>query len=555
MAKEKTSTIEESKKEFTFLYEVLGIVAILISLISLTRLGIVGKYGMLTFRLLFGDWYFIFLVLLAALGIYFLFVHRSLQIKNIRYLGILLILIALITLTHFSMHNFVTKLEGNELSNTFLLYLDYFKNGRSEMLVGGGIIGALLFYLSYFLLSKTGTIIVNVILIFVGCVFITKKTIVEFFQMMGKWFKKTFGGAMHLSSNLKKVFKKFNNDYTVKEKNNKQYKIKYLNDSSISSKEQERVSLENLKKIKKALDHLNIFYQNVDYLLCSHISVYFVKSLQKINFEVFRITLKKTISDPFLIRYDKEHNIVIIEVNNKIINHISMKQIVEKNLSGIVLGLDDRNEYINTLENIIIISDNNNLYRYYLSTLILYSHFLTRCENENYTLIDLNNNLSMLNFCVNKYENEITYFKTLKEEVDKIIDKLNKGNASTIEEYNKKSKDKIKKNYIFINGIEKIYENEEIVKIFEYLLMTTNVIGFQIIVGLTSNKVLKNEKIRLFNYKLFLKNNFDYTTNTIGYGMMDVINKNSEGFLKYKEMLIRLNLVLITPEEIDKIKK
>ena len=85
--------------------------------------------------------------------------------------------------------------------------------------------------------------------------------------------------------------------------------------------------------------------------------------------------------------------------------------------------------------------------------------------------------------------------------------------------------------------------------------MTTNVIGFQIIVGLTSNKVLKNEKIRLFNYKLFLKNNFDYTTNIIGYGMMDVINKNSEGFLKYKEMLIRLNLVLITPEEIDKIKK
>ena len=94
MAKEKTSTIEENKKEFTFLYEVLGIVAILISLISLTRLGIVGKYGMLTFRLLFGDWYFIFLVLLAALGIYFLFVHRSLQIKNIRYLGILSIVIA-----------------------------------------------------------------------------------------------------------------------------------------------------------------------------------------------------------------------------------------------------------------------------------------------------------------------------------------------------------------------------------------------------------------------------------------------------------------------------
>ena len=35
----------------------------------------------------------------------------------------------------------------------------------------------------------------------------------------------------------------------------------------------------------------------------------------------------------------------------------------------------------------------------------------------------------------------------------------------------------------------------------------------------------------------------------------NLIELNSEGFLKYKEMLIRLNLVLITPEEIDKIKK
>ena len=60
------------------------------------------------------------------------------------------------------------------------------------------------------------------------------------------------------------AFKKFNNDYTVKEKNNKQYKIKYLNDSSISGKEQEKVSLENIKKIKKALDHLNIFYHQVN---------------------------------------------------------------------------------------------------------------------------------------------------------------------------------------------------------------------------------------------------------------------------------------------------
>ena len=110
---------------------------------------IVGKYGMLTFRLFFGDWYFIFLLLLGALGVYFLFVHHRFTIKNIRYLGTVMIALAIITLSHFAMHNFVSKYEGNSFKNTILLYFDYFKNGRNDMMIGGGLVGCILFYLLF----------------------------------------------------------------------------------------------------------------------------------------------------------------------------------------------------------------------------------------------------------------------------------------------------------------------------------------------------------------------------------------------------------------------
>lgn len=554
MGKEKISKVESEKKEFIFLYELLGIIFILVSLISIARLGIIGKYGMLIFRLLFGDWYFIFIIAFGALGVYFLFVHHHMEIKNIRYLGILLILIALVTLTHFSMHNYVKKLAGNELKNTLLLYFDYFKNGRNEQMTGGGIIGCLFFYLSYFLLSSVGTIIINIILIFIGIVFISKKTIVDFLKTIGEWFKKTFGGAVKIKVKVKNIFEKFNKDYTVRTTENKILKINYLNDSIPVSKNS-KTCMEYSLGIKKVLDHLNIFYQEVTYLDCNHISVYFIKTRQKVNFEVFRITLKKIINEQFLIRFNKDDNLIIVEVNKEKLRNVMMKEVVEKNLPGIVLGIDDRNKIVNTWENVIIISENNNIYRYYFATLVLYPHFLVTTRNEEYNLIDLNENLKMLEGFVNNYTTQLEYFKNMKDLFDQTVQKINDGNASNIEEYNKKHKEKIKKQFFYINGIEKIYQYNDLIKIFEYLLITSKAIGFQIIVGLTCNQNLTNEKIRLFNYKIFLKNDFDYSEKILGYGMIDVINPSYEGFLKYQDLLLRINLLMILPEEIDRLKK
>jgi hypothetical protein len=58
MGKEKKMYIEQNKKELTFYYELIGVSTILLSLLALARLGLVGYYLMMSFRIVFGDWYF-----------------------------------------------------------------------------------------------------------------------------------------------------------------------------------------------------------------------------------------------------------------------------------------------------------------------------------------------------------------------------------------------------------------------------------------------------------------------------------------------------------------
>ena len=56
MGKEKKRKEDGDKKELTFYYEIVGIITILISIITLARLGNSGKWLMIFFKLLFGDW-------------------------------------------------------------------------------------------------------------------------------------------------------------------------------------------------------------------------------------------------------------------------------------------------------------------------------------------------------------------------------------------------------------------------------------------------------------------------------------------------------------------
>ena len=558
MAKEKLSEYEQKTKEFIFVYEVAGIVCLLFSLISIARLGIVGKYGMLTFRLFFVGWYFIFLLLLGALGVYFLFVHHRFTIKNIRYLGTVMIALAIITLSHFAMHNFVSKYEGNSFKNTILLYFDYFKNGRNDMMIGGGLVGCILFYLLFLLFSKVGTIIFCIVVIFVGIVFVCKKTVFEFFKMVKIGLKKCFGGAFKYSKKVGSKLKQFNDDYIVKDKVTKPLPLRKLNNEVVDTSKENKLMLEYIMNIKKELSHLSIFYQDISYIICNHISVIFIKTYQQVNYEVLRISLCKILNEPFLIRYDKKNDMIVIEVNNLIGNSLRMKEALihssTENLE-IVIGKDDRNDYVICDENLLIISQNDSVYRNYLTSLIFYPKFQKTINEYEIYLLDLNNNLYQFENLGIEFGTTLDFLRTIKTKMDEKLEVLNNNNTNNIDEYNKTSPEKLKKTLVYINGIEKIIDSFEYNQILEYLLITGGNIGYKFIGGCTSGEINLDSLMKSFAYRVFLDNNFNNAFNYVNRRMISSINNKIGGFLKYRDLLIRISLLMLTKEELDKLKR
>ena len=61
MGKEKVKSNSEVKKQSVFYLEIVGVVLVLISFITLINIGLIGNYLTLIFKLLFGDWHFLVL--------------------------------------------------------------------------------------------------------------------------------------------------------------------------------------------------------------------------------------------------------------------------------------------------------------------------------------------------------------------------------------------------------------------------------------------------------------------------------------------------------------
>lgn len=548
MGKEKIASIDNKRKEYTFYYEIVGIICLIIAIVTIARLGIIGLYAMLIFRLLFGDWYFLFVILLGLAGLYFLIVHRAMQIKNIRYLGIILILLTLLILSHFSMHNFVKNYDGNPFKLSVSLYLDYFKNARGEMMIGGGLFGGCLFYLFYYLFSSVGIIIVCVLLIFVGIVFLSKKTIVEFVRGIVNCFKKFFGKTKTFRFKIKNKIKVFDESY----QQNSHKKVRILKMRNLEDPIQD-LNLETtrcdelLYYFKKALDYMGIFYQKVDYIISYHISSFFIYTNQTINFEVFYVSINKFIKEKFLIRYDEINKIVIVEVNNLHPIALGFKEALKQVKIGqltLTLGKDDRNNYINLDENLLIIGLPNRQYLEYLKDLIKYLYYQDAHKEHMVYLFDLHGDLAELANLVDKYEINCQNLEDYITNFENELEILNKEACSSITEYNKKHQSgKLPLPWFFINGLEVINDNSKYEERLNYLIRTSMNIGYVFVGGLTADRILSQTMMSGFGYKIILKNDFNFTERLLGLDYIKPIDSLVEGFLRYRDLTIRLSLL------------
>ena len=543
MAKEKVQQIDIKDSERLFHYEIIGIVVLILSIFAITKMGLIGLYLMLIVKVLFGDWYFLIFMLLIAYAIRCIIFHTKLKISNIRYLGLFLIILSLILLSHFSMHKYIKNYDENNLMLTLKLYLNFFKNQATDSIVGGGIIGCLIFYLGYYLLSEFGVVLLSIFFIFIGIVFISKKTIKDFITIIILFIKKTYELIYKTKHKLKSNVDSFDNSYV---KNKIRFKISKIDNNQYYNKELE-ISKRNVEIIKKTLNGMNVFYNEISYIICRNITVYFIDTHYNYSFEAFYRNISKYLHN-IQLKVDETDGNLIVEVNNlnPVPLRISEIQLENKEM---IIGIDDRNNFIKLDINenkLFIFSKNKITTTDYLDSIILSQlHFKTKIE---YHYIDLYKTsfLSTSN-SLNELDNIIT-------DLNNKISLFNSNNVSNIYEYNKKNNKKMSFVLVIINGFNDNYIDNLIYEKILYLIETSNNYGyffiFSSIDGLNKYADLYNQ----FNYRLFLEQTGSYTKQCLSNVDFKILSTNCEGFLIYKGLVLRMCLLMMTDYEKNNIK-
>lgn len=539
MGKEKAQKIETRENERLFFYEILGIILLILAMLAIGKMGFIGLYLMLILKLLFGDWYFMIIILMIVFAIRSIIIHKKLKITNIRYLGIIIFLLALILLSHFSMHKYIKDYDQNYLKLTLSLYFNSFKNQTPDLIIGGGIIGAILFYLSYYLLSEVGVIFVSIILLFLGIVFITKLTIKDFFLRIYSFFRNSYKFFKDTILKFRETIDKYDKSYV---KTKVKFKISKVNNDVNYKKELEYAS-RNVETIKKVLNSMNVFYNDISYVVARNVTTYFINSHYSFSYEAFRRNLKNYFMN-FTLKKDEVNKELLVEINNITPTPLRIYELEEVSTSNIIFGIDDRNEFLNLndMNNKIFIFDKNEQYANSLIDSIIVSimHYKV---NLDYYYIDLRAN-SLFKTSINTDELDLIISK-----MNDRIEKYNNQNISSIIEYNKKNDLKDKYQLIIINGIDKIFNDDRMYDKLNYMIDISQNYGYYFVFSASYNNDKYLNLINLFDYKLFFDNESNYAKKSLNFENINLLNKEVECFLSYKSIIIRASVLKLTNDE------
>lgn len=177
MAKKKKSK-EESANKFEFSVELTGLVLILAGLIGF-GFGPVGSLLKEFSMFLLGEWWFCVLILVLVLGIHMLIKRKLPNFLSSKLLGIYIFIAVILVLSHITFIKTVEKptLIFQETINNYMDRVDSINkanilnsSGETSIVIGGGIIGAVLSFLVSSLFGLTGTYIVLTILTIFGLI-------------------------------------------------------------------------------------------------------------------------------------------------------------------------------------------------------------------------------------------------------------------------------------------------------------------------------------------------------------------------------------------------
>ena len=114
-----------------------------------------------------------------------------------------------------------------------------------------------------------------------------------------------------------------------------------------------------------------------------------------------------------------------------------------------------------------------------------------------------------------------------------------------------------KENYelVMIAGIDKILNDNKLFEKLMYMLEVTTTYGYFYIFHTSDESVKYTNLLNLFQYKIFLEKENEYSKKFLGYQRFDLLNNEVEGYLLYKSIILRMTLLQMTDNEIESLKK
>jgi DNA segregation ATPase FtsK/SpoIIIE, S-DNA-T family len=184
MAKKKRrQTRKKNTLKSTVQYELAGLALLAMAIIAMADLGAVGKAVVMFFRFFFGEWYMLSLVGLVVFSIFVMWKRSLPFIFHTKLIGTYLIVSAILLLSHVTLFELLSnggKFEDpSVIKNTFELFVMEAKGETSTTDLGGGMIGAVMFALFYYLFDAAGSQLIAFVLIIFGAVLVTGKTFSE----------------------------------------------------------------------------------------------------------------------------------------------------------------------------------------------------------------------------------------------------------------------------------------------------------------------------------------------------------------------------------------
>lgn len=188
MAKKKRKSKKKQESKLNLKYELSGLLCVAISIIAVLQLGVVGQTFVYLFRFFAGEWFILCLIGLFLLGISLFWKKKSPSLLTRRKAGLYCIIASILLLSHvqlfknLSHHGSIRS--ASVIGNTWELFMIDMKQQAASPDLGGGMIGAVLFAASHFLFASTGSQIMAIVLILMGLILVTGRSLQE---TLKKW--------------------------------------------------------------------------------------------------------------------------------------------------------------------------------------------------------------------------------------------------------------------------------------------------------------------------------------------------------------------------------